>query len=340
MQIKTSHSPTYSEIRPSEAITAESIDPRFERQFVTIDNQQLKAVQQYFGYAAAIVPALGTILAIALLPYNSLDGITVGLFLFFYIATVLGITVGFHRILSHCSVKANGYVRAVFAVLGSMAAQGHVIHWVSNHRRHHQHTDQAGDPHSPHRTNDGVDLKHWQGFWHAHLGWLFEGEFPNVLLSKDLLKDPVIVYINRLYLVWVFLGFALPAAIDGFVTQSWWGVCNGLLWGGFVRTFLVHHIIWSINSVTHLYGTRPFATDENSTNNVWIALPSCGEAWHNNHHAFPQSARFGLQWWQVDIGWWCIQLMDWLGWVWDVKIPSSKLVQAKATVMAGGEKHE
>lgn len=312
----------------------------FQRQSITMANEQLKGIQKFFGYAAAIVPAIGTGVAIALLPFNSLDRLTVGLFLFFYVGTVLGITVGFHRILSHCSVRANVGVRAVFAVLGSMAAQGHVIHWVSNHRRHHQSTDQAGDPHSPHRTNEGVQLGHWSGFWHAHVGWLFEGEFPNVLLSKDLLKDPVLVRINHLYLLWVFLGFAIPATIDGVVTQSWWGVLNGLLWGGFVRTFLVHHVIWAINSVTHLYGRRPFITGENSTNNLWIALPSCGEAWHNNHHAFPHSARFGLKWWQVDIGWWCIQLMERLGWVWDIRLPSAKAIQSKTRFAVAGRRHE
>ncbi len=327
--------PPSSKIRVDSIITAGTVPSNFERKSVTIVNQQLQSIQKLFGYAAVIVPALGTIVALVLLAYHPLDRVSVGLCIFLYIATVLGITVGFHRILSHCSVKANGPVRAVFAVLGSMAAQGHVIHWVSNHRRHHQNTDQAGDPHSPHSTNDGQQLGHWQGFWHSHIAWMFEGEFPNVLLSKDLLKDPIILQINRFYLGWVLLGFVVPAAISGLVNQSWWGVAYGLLWGGFVRTFLVHHIIWSINSVTHLYGCRPFSTIENSTNNVWIALPSCGEAWHNNHHAFPQSAKFGLMWWQVDIGWWCIQLMHHLGWVWDVKVPTGKLIQAKRN-WAGG----
>jgi stearoyl-CoA desaturase (delta-9 desaturase) len=301
----------------------------FERKSVTIVNRQLQSIQKLFGYAAVFLPALGTVIALVLLAYQPLDKVSVGLCILLYVATVLGITVGFHRILSHCSVKANGPVRAVFAVLGSMAAQGHVIHWVSNHRRHHQHTDQAGDPHSPHSTSEGKHLGHWQGFWHSHITWMFEGEFPNVLLSKDLLKDPIILQINRFYLGWVLLGFAAPAAISGLLNQSWWGVAHGLLWGGFVRTFLVHHIIWSINSVTHLYGRRPFSTKENSTNNVWIALPSGGESWHNNHHAFPQSAKFGLMWWQADIGWWCIQLMCQFGWVWDVKVPTKKMMQAK-----------
>lgn len=305
-----------------------------ERKSVTVVNPKLQKIQQFFGYAAVIVPALGTIVALALLAYHPLDQVSIGLCIVLYLLTVLGITVGFHRILSHSAVKANGTVRAVFAVFGSMAAQGHVIHWVSNHRRHHQHTDQAGDPHSPHRTNEGVTLGELQGFWHSHIGWLFEGEFPNVLLSKDLLKDPVIVRINRFYLGWVLLGFALPATISGLANHSWWGVAQGLLWGGFVRTFLVHHVIWSINSVTHLYGRRFFPTSENSTNNIWLALPSCGEAWHNNHHAFPQSARFGLKWWQVDIGWWCIKLMNQLGWVWDIKVPSAKMMQAKRSLVS------
>ena len=314
----------------------ESEQSTFERKAVTVANHRLRRTQQIFGYAAVIVPALGTVAAFSLLVYHPLDWVSISLCVFLYIATILGITVGFHRVFSHCSVKAHGSVRAVLAVFGSMAAQGNIVHWVSNHRRHHQHTDQAGDPHSPYRTNEGVALDHWQGLWHSHIGWLFEGEFPNVLLAKDLFKDPVVIKINRFYLFWVLIGFAGPAAISGLINQSWWGVAQGLLWGGFVRSFLVHHVIWSINSITHLYGQRPFSTTENSTNNVWLALLSGGESWHNNHHAFPQSAQFGLRWWQVDIGWWCIQSMRQVGLMWDVKVPSEKMMKANLKPVAEG----
>ncbi|MGK7908962.1 MAG: acyl-CoA desaturase [Synechococcus sp.] len=299
------------------------------RSSVTMLNDRLTTVQQLFGYAAVFIPFIGTLVAVGSLGTVGFDWVTGTVAAVMYLATLIGITVGYHRLLSHSAFQTGSAVKAVLAVLGSMAAQGHVIHWVSNHRRHHQCSDADGDPHSPHIGKTGESLGGLYGFWHSHVGWLFEGEFPNVLLSKDLLKDRVLVRINQSYLLWVLLGFAIPAAIGGMWLDSWTGVVRGLLWGGFVRVFLVHHAIWSVNSVTHLFGRRPFATRERSTNNVWTAIPTGGEGWHNNHHAFPNSAMFGLTWWQVDIGGWTIGLLEILGLAWSVKVPSPEMQASK-----------
>ncbi len=299
------------------------------RRSVTMSSDRLTGVQQLFGYAAVFIPFVGTLVAVGSVGTVGFDWVTGTVAAVMYLATIIGITAGYHRLLSHSAFQTGSAVKAVLAVLGSMAAQGHVIHWVSNHRRHHQCSDADGDPHSPHIGKNGESLRGLHGVWHSHLGWLFEGEFPNVLLSKDLLKDRVLVKINQSYLLWVLLGFAIPAAIGGMWLDSWTGVVRGLLWGGFVRVFLVHHAIWSVNSVTHLFGNRPFATRERSTNNVWTAIPTGGEGWHNNHHAFPNSAMFGLTWWQVDIGGWTIRLLEILGFAWSVKVPSPEMQASK-----------
>ena len=156
-----------------------------------------------------------------------------------------------------------------------------------------------------------------------------ESEFPNVLLSKDLLRDPIISKVNQLYLLWVILGFAIPATLGGILTGTWMGVLQGLLWGGFIRVFLAHHAFWSINSICHVYGNRPFKTNEHSTNNIWLAIPTMGESWHNNHHAFPNSAIVGLQWWQIDPSSWVIRVLEAVGLVWNLRVPSEAAIESR-----------
>ena len=249
-----------------------------------------------------------------------------------YVATGLGVTVGFHRLLTHRSFQTVGWVRAVFAVLGSMSVQGPVIHWVSDHRKHHAFTDEEGDPHSPH-VGAGRGLRRaLAGLWHAHVGWLFSaaGRAEPQRYARDLVADPLMRGISRLFAGWVALGLAIPFAIGYAATGSLRGGLIGLLWGGLVRIFLLHHVTFAINSVCHFFGRRRFATDDESRNVFWLAVPSFGEAWHHNHHAFPTSAFHGLRRREIDPGGLVIRGLERLGLAWDVVRPSPERQAEKA----------
>jgi stearoyl-CoA desaturase (Delta-9 desaturase) len=296
---------------------------------ITIANDYLQEVQQRFAFATILIPFIGLVLAIGLFRLSDVGGVEIGLLLSMYTLTMAGITVGFHRQFAHSAFRTNIAIRIILAILGSMAAQGPVIHWVSNHRRHHQYSDQPEDTHSPH-IYEGQKFAQLRGFWHAHIVWMLNSEVTNfALFAKDLLQDRAIAKVNQLYLTWVILGLAIPTFLGGVLTATWIGALQGFLWGGLVRIFLAHHATWSINSINHLYGSRPFDTREKSTNNIWLAIPTFGEAWHNNHHAFPNSAKFGLQWWHVDLGYWVIRVLEVLGLVWDVKAPTEGMIEAK-----------
>lgn len=305
-----------------------------EKVAVSVSSEYLQTIYQRLSLITVLLPLLGTIVAIALLPFAPIGISEVALFIVFYILSMVGVEVGYHRYFSHRSFQANKSVQALLAILGSMAAQGGVIFWVAHHRRHHQYTDQERDPHSPHLHGDNF----WgqlRGFWHAHLGWVLEGEISNsALFAKDLLRDPLISSINRLQQVWVLLGLLLPAMINGLILGTWIGFLQGLLWGGLVRIFVGQQVINATNSICHMFGSRPFQSGDQSTNNVWLAIPSIGQSWHNNHHAFPSSAVTGLEWWQIDIGTWFIRGFEQLNLVTNVKRPSAKMITNKLELPA------
>jgi stearoyl-CoA desaturase (delta-9 desaturase) len=274
-------------------------------------------------------PFLGLIAAIVLLWGHGVSWLDLGLLLGMYSFCALGVTLGFHRMLTHRALQAGRVVRFIFGVAGSVAVQGPVLQWCAVHRRHHQHSDRPGDPHSPHLHGPGV-AGVLQGMWHAHLGWLFAPEPPDLDRSiSDLAGDPVLVFINRFFWLWVLLGWALPGIFAGLLLHSWVAALEGFLWGGLVRTFVHHHITWSINSVCHVWGTRPFAVADHSRNNALFGLLAFGEGWHNNHHAFPTSARHGLRWWQIDVTWWVVVLLRRLGVVRNVRVPAAKAIAAR-----------
>jgi stearoyl-CoA desaturase (delta-9 desaturase) len=221
------------------------------------------------------------------------------------------VTVGLHRLLAHRAFEARPPVRATLAVLGTMAMQGPVIRWVTNHRKHHAYTDEEGDPHSPHLTGRRGVIGAALGLWHSHVGWIFERErAPYERYARDLLKDRTIRFIDRTALLWVVLGLAIPFGAGLLLTGTLAGAGIVLLWGGPVRIFLVHHVTFAINSLCHFVGRRPFATDDRSRNVFWLAPVSMGEAWHNNHHAFPTSAFHGLRRRELDIGGWVIRALE------------------------------
>jgi stearoyl-CoA desaturase (Delta-9 desaturase) len=237
-----------------------------------------------------------------------------------YLATGLGVTVGFHRLLTHRSFKTSAAMRGTLAALGSAAVQGPAIEWVANHRKHHQFSDRPGDPHSPHVDHGSGWRGALRGLYHAHVGWILAGDAlaDRERYAKDLLADPVVSFVDRTFVLWVLAGMALPFALGTALTGSVIGGLTALLWGGAVRMFLLHHATFSINSLCHFFGRRRFATGDESGNLAWLALPTLGEAWHNNHHAFPTSARHGLRWWQADPSAWLIACMQRVGLAWDV----------------------
>jgi stearoyl-CoA desaturase (delta-9 desaturase) len=272
-----------------------------------------------------IAPLAGLVAAILLAWRRGVGPIEVGLLLVMHAVAVVGIEVGFHRHFSHRAFKARPLVRALLGISGSMAAQGPVLFWVATHRRHHANSDTTEDPHTPHGAGHGP-IGLLSGLWHAHVGWLFDDDPTDLgLYAPDLLHDPGMIRLNRGYPAWVLLGLIIPAVAGGALTRSWMGALSGLVWGGLVRTFLGHHVTWSVNSLCHVFGSRPFLTDDHSTNNAWLLPTSWGGSWHNNHHAFPTAASNSFEWWQLDPCGWVIGALQRIGLVWDVRRPTSAL---------------
>jgi stearoyl-CoA desaturase (delta-9 desaturase) len=237
-----------------------------------------------------------------------------------YTLTGLGVTVGYHRLFTHRSFKTRRAVRALLAVFGSMAVEGPVIEWVATHRKHHRFSDHSGDPHSPHVDQAPGWRGTLRGLGHAHVGWMFRGkDMANPgRYAKDLLADRDLRFISRTFPLWVAVGLALPFGLGFALTGSIAGALTGLLWGGAVRVLLLHHMTFSINSLCHVFGRQPFATDDESRNLAWLAPFAFGEAWHNNHHAFPTSARHGLGRRQLDLSSWLITSLEHCHLAWDV----------------------
>ncbi len=237
-----------------------------------------------------------------------------------YVVIGSGITVGFHRLLTHRSFKTSRVLRAGFAALGSAAAEGPVIDWVATHRKHHRYSDVEGDPHSPHVGHGSGWRGALAGFFHAHIGWVFSDMevADEQIYAKDLLADPWIKVVDRTFVLWVVLGLGFSFGFGVALTGTVSGGLLGLLWGGAARIFFLHHSTFSINSVCHFFGRKDFATRDESRNVPWLAIPTWGEAWHNNHHAFPTSYRHGLRRWQIDPSAGMIRLLEMLGLVWDV----------------------
>ncbi|MCA9267589.1 MAG: fatty acid desaturase [Planctomycetales bacterium] len=281
---------------------------------------------------AVVAPPVGMAVAIMLLwTVGWMGWLYLGMLLGGCFLTLLGITVSYHRLLSHRAFDCVGPVRFFFTALGAMAIEGSPIRWCGVHRRHHQYSDQEGDPHSPH-THDGGLWNTITGFFYAHMGWLFTEYWSDADTKRyvpDLYRDRSANFISNYYYLFVILSIGIPMAIGGLATMSWHGALLGLIWGGLARVFLTHHITWSVNSVCHVFGSRDFDADDYSTNNAVCALLASGEGWHNNHHAFPSSACFGLKWYQVDVGWTVIRTLKALGLAWNVKVPSAAAIAEK-----------
>ena len=245
----------------------------------------------------------------------------------FYVLTACGIGVGFHRMLTHRSFEAPTPVRYFFLALGSMAVQGPAVEWAATHVKHHAKSDKEGDPHSP-----------LEGFWHAHLGWLFRDRFiKQGVWAKPFENDRVAHNIDRTFGLWVALGFVLPGLIAYAIVGTWGAFWSGVLWGGVVRMFLVHHITWSVNSVCHTFGRREFQSNDESRNEFVVGLLGLGEGWHNNHHAFPKAAYHGMKWYQFDFNAYVIRLMKALGLVRNVWMPKPEDMEARRVRRGRGQ---
>jgi stearoyl-CoA desaturase (Delta-9 desaturase) len=258
------------------------------------------------------------------------------IFVVMYVPTGLGITVGFHRLFTHRSFKTRPWLRGLLAVLGTMAVEGPVISWVADHRKHHSYADRHGDPHSPHVDSHGEHASGWRGalrgLVHAHVGWLFDHtqRGSRERFAPDLLADPVVSFVDRTFLVWALLGMAIPFGLGALWGGSVDAGLEAMLWGGAVRMMVLHHVTYSINSLCHFFGRRRFATEDHSRNLLWLAPLSFGEAWHNNHHAFPTSAFHGMGWREIDISGLLIGGLERAGLIWDVQRVAPAKQAAKA----------
>lgn len=293
--------------------------------------ERTSLASQIVTVIAVVVPPVGLLSAMGILwgvAFRPLDAALLGVF---YVLSGFGITAGFHRLFTHCSFKTGRPLRAAFAILGCMAMQGPLTQWVTDHRKHHALSDKDGDPHSPHAGHGDDVVGALKGFAHAHVGWLFtlKGMERGREYGRDLYEDRLVRTIDRLYLLWVALTVGIPFAI-GYAFGGSVGLgLEALVWGGLLRVFLFQHATFSVNSICHMFGRRTYRARDESRNNWLVAALTFGEGWHNNHHAFPSSARHGLDRWQLDLAWWLIRGLEKLGLAWDVKLPGRSQLERR-----------
>jgi stearoyl-CoA desaturase (Delta-9 desaturase) len=281
-------------------------------------------ISQAVTLVAVVVPPLGLAAAMGLLWRVAFHPSDLAIMTGMYVVCAFGTTVGFHRYFTHRGFEARLPVKATLGILGCMTMQGPLTQWVTDHRKHHALSDRDGDPHSPHAGHEDGALGALRGFVHAHVGWMFTnlGMEQGRAYGKDLYEDPLVRTIDRLYLLWVVLTLGIPFAIGYAIGGVDRGI-EAMLWGGLVRIFLYQHATFSVNSICHMFGRQDYAARDESRNNWVVALLVFGEGWHNNHHAFPASARHGLHRFQIDVSWWLIRGLERVHLVWDVKVPDA-----------------
>jgi stearoyl-CoA desaturase (delta-9 desaturase) len=284
-------------------------------------------LEQSLVIAFMIIPVVALVAAVTLTWGWGITLLDVVIATIAYFGTGLGVTVGFHRHFTHKSFKATRPLKVALAVTGSLAFQGSIVSWVADHRRHHAFSDKEGDPHSPWLFGTGP-LAIARGFWHAHMGWLFDRDKTNARrFAPDLLADRDIAAVDRQFVLLTAVSLGVPALLGGLLSWSWWGALTAFLWGGLVRVGLLHHVTWSINSICHMAGRRPFGTRDRSANVWWLAVLSFGESWHNLHHADPTCARHGVKRGQIDMSARLIWLFEKFGWVHSVRWPTPQRLE-------------
>ncbi|MFD5818651.1 acyl-CoA desaturase [Streptomyces sp. NPDC127038] len=306
----------------------------------TLGGERKGSLEQITLLLFICVPFLALLAAVPLAWGWGLSWLDVGLLVFFYYLGCHGVTIGYHRYFTHGSFKAKRPLRIAVAIAGSMAVEGPLVRWVADHRKHHKFSDAEGDPHSPWRYGETVPAL-MKGLWWAHIGWMFDEERTSQeKYAPDLVRDPVIRAISRQFILWTLLSLALPALIGGLVTMSWWGAFTGFFWGSLVRVALLHHVTWSINSICHAVGKRPFKSRDRSGNVWWLAVLSCGESWHNLHHSDPTSARHGVDRGQLDSSARIIRWCEQLGWAYDVRWPSRSRIDSRRNEGGNGSRRK
>jgi len=312
------------------------------RGIVRLTAAQLR-IQRRVTLVLTVLPTLAVIAAIVSLWGTGITRADFAIMLGFYVFTGLGVTLGYHRLFTHRSFRAIKPLRVMLAIAGSMSVEGSVIAWTATHRRHHAYADDFGDPHSPHLARAGGIKGVAMGLAHAHMGWLFSSENSDRSeWAPDLLNEPAIRRVDEKFGLLTVATFLLPAIVGLAVTGSWVGMMTAFLWGSLVRIFLLHHVTWSINSICHFYGREAYQARDESRN-VWpLAIPSFGESWHNNHHAFPWSAKLGLRAWEIDPGWYVLRVLRLVRAVRNVKVPTREQMLAKrmprTRIKPGGSK--
>ncbi|MCX6431468.1 MAG: acyl-CoA desaturase [Actinobacteria bacterium] len=276
-----------------------------------------------------VIPLIAVLLAIPVAWGGFLGWTDIALMFVMWTITAAGITVGYHRYFTHGSFKANRAVKIALAVAGSLALEGSLDQWVADHRKHHKFSDEIGDPHSPWRfgTSKRAIAK---GLYYAHVGWFFDAQNTSIAkYAPDIAADKDLHRISRYFPLAITTTLLLPALLGGLITWSWIGALTAFFWAGIVRVALVHHVTWSINSICHVFGTRPFKSRDKSSNVAWLAIPSFGESWHNLHHVDQTSARHGVLRGQIDLSAEIIRLLEKLGWAHDVRWPKPERIAAK-----------
>jgi stearoyl-CoA desaturase (delta-9 desaturase) len=312
-------------VRPDVSVCEDPAMNLQEAAKLTVKSRHLEIPRLVHASAILFLPAAAVFVAVWETFHRGVSALDLTLFFVMYAISFTGITVGYHRHFTHRSFKSYNTIRFLLGVCGSTACQGPLNYWVSNHRRHHRFTDKPGDIHSPYIKGE-TQLHGWRRLWHSHVGWTFSHDISNTAVAApDLIKDPVARAVSKTYYLWLALGFALPAAVGGLATQSWYGAFTGLLWGGLVRLFVIYHSIHAITSLAHMWGSQKYECKNQSRNNFVLSLITWGEAWHNNHHTFPGSAMFGLHWWQIDLGGYVIRLLRLLGLAWEVRVPPTQM---------------
>jgi|SRR5579884_463133 len=282
-------------------------------------------ISQAVTLVAVVVPPLGLAAAIGLLWNVAFHWSDLAIMAAMYVVCAFGTTIGFHRYFTHKGFEARPAVKATLAILGCMTMQGPLTQWVTDHRKHHALSDQPGDPHSPHAGYDDSAWGAVKGFVHAHVGWMFTslGMEQGREYGRDLYEDRMVRTIDRLYLLWVLATLGIPFGLGYALGGNWQRGVEAMLWGGLVRIFLYQHATFSVNSICHMFGRQAYRSRDEARNNWLVALLVFGEGWHNNHHAFPASARHGLDRFQIDVSWWVIRALEKLRLVWNVKVPDA-----------------
>jgi stearoyl-CoA desaturase (delta-9 desaturase) len=289
-------------------------------------SQSAHELQKRIALATMIVPALGTIEAARLIYHHAAGTSEIVLFAVMYVVHMGGVTMGLHRLLAHRAYATSKAMQTLLVIMGSMAGQGPALYWVSTHRAHHAYSDTPADPHSPNLFGEGRWAKA-KGLWYAHMPWMLARRVASSShFARDLLRDRGLLRLHQTYFVWLGLGFLIPAAAGGLVHHSWAGAWAGFIFGGMARMFVANQAAWCVGSVSHMFGGRPFRTDDHSANNWWVAVLTFGEGLQNNHHAFPSSYRHAVRWWEPDFSGWCLALLARLRLIWNLHPPSAAVI--------------